>query len=583
MLAGRSSNVKNVGSVMVSSVNPHCDPRIEVNPPDRQTALFTPRPPIRNNPMPFSEPPDPDAAINQWIAERYHGRHELTYWLGIGGHNEPRDPFRLEYGAWANEQKPKIEPLIPIVERAEAAVDALGCDLPQVQIVLNAISPHRSGSRTSFWSKGTRRINLNYNALGPRAMGDLDPELAENAYEVLLHEFGHAYFDLCMSWDERKKWVDSYGTRTPVSDYSEWEYHKRTEAGPAREEFAEVFRRAAAGRTIPEEASWWLPRVEPLFDFNPKTTKGAVYVHRSHVSDLSETDQKRVNDARKHLPNGFRYTVVKVPHTEDGVSFIYSPDWDKATNPEVGASYRVHTDGTTTFTPGRGLKYHKKALFNPRAYTAREQEIANATDRPGGVFGSMKGVVAKHVYKLTRNNKAGRILDFGAGVEARCTKALRKAGRNVTAHDYGDNYVEGVHAADALSKQYDVVFASNVLNVQATKPALEETIRQIAKATKPTGVAVVNFPVSPRKSSVGDQALEKLLRKRFKHVETVGDHLFEARHVSRRDEVSVNPMPELNDDMIEAIKAGVTPVKAAWNDLPGDVMSSFKANPIHWE
>jgi len=324
--------------------------------------------------------------------------------------------------------------------------------------------------------------------------------------------------------------------------------------GFVEEDHGEEFKAAmnAAGvdyektkRTMSTEVLFELPM--PLigrktYGVNPKNTRSANYVHRDHVGDLSEEQQEQVKAARRHLPHRFNYTVIKVAHDGSGVSFIESHNWNDVSNPAVGESYKVHPDGSVAFTPSTGKVYHKKALFNPRDYRPNEIKVANATDRPGGVYGTMKGVVAQHVYKLTRGT-SGKVLDFGAGKEAKCTKALRKAGRDVTAWDFGDNFVNGTHHPKALDRQYAVVFASNVLNVQASKPALEETVSQIAKATRKTGTAVVNYPSSPRKSGVSDKQLVSMLGKQFASVEKVGDHLYELRHAAQ------NP-PNWADDWI---------------------------------
>ncbi len=124
-----------------------------------------------------------------------------------------------------------------------------------------------------------------------------------------------------------------------------------------------------------------------------------------------------------------------------------------------------------------------------------------------------------------------KILDYGAGKKALHAAALRTAGHNVTAYDYWGKKPEiaklGLHDPHALSRRYDIVYASNVLNVQATTRHLAKTLNQIARSVDPaTGMAIVNFPQTPRKNAFrgmtiqdANNKVEKALKRRFHHVE----------------------------------------------------------------
>jgi hypothetical protein len=115
-----------------------------------------------------------------------------------------------------------------------------------------------------------------------------------------------------------------------------------------------------------------------------------------------------------------------------------------------------------------------------------------------------------------------RIFDFGAGWRAPHTAHLRAQGLDVTAHDFGRNFTAGVHDPLALSRTYDLVFASNVLNVQCTHRALLATIAQIAIATC-TGRAVANYPACPRKYCVDTRGVDRRLRIFFAEVDRIED------------------------------------------------------------
>ena len=120
-------------------------------------------------------------------------------------------------------------------------------------------------------------------------------------------------------------------------------------------------------------------------------------------------------------------------------------------------------------------------------------EKAKRSSRSGGTIGP-KAVTPKAVlnYVNSVGDPSLEILDFGAGRDAKHTISLIDAGLNVTAHDFHNPNPE------ALTKQYDVVFASNVLNVQGSEQMFEDTMDDILRVMKPTGVFIANYPNSPR-------------------------------------------------------------------------------------
>jgi hypothetical protein len=135
-------------------------------------------------------------------------------------------------------------------------------------------------------------------------------------------------------------------------------------------------------------------------------------------------------------------------------------------------------------------------------FNEMEIKIANATSRSGGASainkdGSIRAIVPRYVAEHI--NKEDTVLDFGAGKGAVHTKWLREEGFNVTAYDFGDNIVEGLHDKNALQKQYKVIMASNVLNVCSTEHMLMETLIQISNSLVEGGMFICNYPASPRK------------------------------------------------------------------------------------
>lgn len=160
-------------------------------------------------------------------------------------------------------------------------------------------------------------------------------------------------------------------------------------------------------------------------------------------------------------------------------------------------------------------------------FTKDEIRIANATSRTNGASaknkdGSVRAVVPRYVAQYI--NKEESLLDFGAGRDAVHTQWLRELGFNATAYDFGENCIEGLHDKDALNKQYKVIMASNVLNVQSSIQMMFTTLRQIRDSLEYGGKFVCNYPSSPRKMDLltaGDVAC--MLRQTFGgSVERVG-------------------------------------------------------------
>ncbi len=159
-------------------------------------------------------------------------------------------------------------------------------------------------------------------------------------------------------------------------------------------------------------------------------------------------------------------------------------------------------------------------------FTEMEIKIANATSRSNGASaknkdGSIRAIVPKYV--VEHINKDDSILDFGAGKSATHTKWLKEQGFNVVAYDFGENLIEGLHNKNALSKQYSVIMASNVLNVQSSLGMLFETLKQIYSSLEPGGEFICNYPANPRKLVITANDLKETIQYIFKgNIERVG-------------------------------------------------------------
>lgn len=157
-----------------------------------------------------------------------------------------------------------------------------------------------------------------------------------------------------------------------------------------------------------------------------------------------------------------------------------------------------------------------KEFLNEMA-TDSEKNIAMKTSASGAVGGD-KAITPKVVRQIA--TKEDKILDFGAGKTAYHTRSLRKDGFNVTAHDFTTTEYND---PKALSKRYDIVFASNVLNVQdSTKMLINDTLKPIHNILKKGGKFIANFPSSPLKGAYSNMTyseaksfIEGKLKKEF--------------------------------------------------------------------
>ena len=152
-------------------------------------------------------------------------------------------------------------------------------------------------------------------------------------------------------------------------------------------------------------------------------------------------------------------------------------------------------------------------------YTQLEIEIANKTSRSGGAIGT-KAIVPQIIKELFSPNDKKSILDFGAGKKAMHTQDLKSLGYDVTAYEFGDNIDDALHDKNALERKYDVVYASNVLNVQSTLKMLWNTLGEIWDVLKDDGVFIANYPNSPRKLGLPVSELIEFLEEGF-HVERI--------------------------------------------------------------
>jgi SAM-dependent methyltransferase len=154
--------------------------------------------------------------------------------------------------------------------------------------------------------------------------------------------------------------------------------------------------------------------------------------------------------------------------------------------------------------------------------TIEEIKIANSTYRRCGssVFdkdGNVRSVVARYVEKNIGKDK--KILDYGCGSEFIQGNYLRQKGFDVDGWDIGTNKPK--NCVSELRQIYDVVYASNVLNVISSSSMLKETLNQIYSCLKTGGVFIANYPSAPRKMRLDAEMMDTTLENFFKSNVTI--------------------------------------------------------------
>lgn len=103
-----------------------------------------------------------------------------------------------------------------------------------------------------------------------------------------------------------------------------------------------------------------------------KEIGGAVYLHRSYEQLLGDV----VANAKRLLPIGFDYQIVKWNHRKGCVSFIQSADFDAAHEPAVGNMVTIDSEGNVRRRnpPKDPEIYHHKWLFVDEDYSGFDVE-----------------------------------------------------------------------------------------------------------------------------------------------------------------------------------------------------------------
>ncbi len=105
----------------------------------------------------------------------------------------------------------------------------------------------------------------------------------------------------------------------------------------------------------------------------------AVYLHRDYEERLGEP----VEWAKRHLPEHYQYTVVKLNQRNDAVSFIDCPNFDTEEEPVIRGIIVVNADGSVQrrTMPSDPYIYHHKWLFVSDDYTGFDVERSKDRSR----------------------------------------------------------------------------------------------------------------------------------------------------------------------------------------------------------
>ena len=273
-----------------------------------------------------------------------------------------------------------------------------------------------------------------------------------------------------------------------------------------------------------------------------KTIGGFTYVHSNYEDVLPE----RVKEAKEKIPSDFPYNIIKYNNKTSDVYFIHSPDFDIANEPIVGDSWFVSNDNKIVkHNKAYSNKlYHHKWLFVKEDYPFFNVELAKSRSEtwlsiPGIdknkighkkywedivipkiqdiemmiKTGQKRGIFAKNPI-LTRlilcENfpKDVKILDFGAGTNALQAQKIKEKYPNTKAYDYPLSAIKSIiqnpklfeiYDLDALNKDYDIIIASNVLNVQPNVKQLENTLNKIYCSMDRDTILFLNLPREPIK------------------------------------------------------------------------------------
>lgn len=80
-----------------------------------------------------------------------------------------------------------------------------------------------------------------------------------------------------------------------------------------------------------------------------KRQPDTIYVHKDYAKEAG-VPKDLLDAAKKHLPKDHQYEVIKYNYKDGSISFIGSPDFNESSEPIVGDTIKVSSDGRLTIT-----------------------------------------------------------------------------------------------------------------------------------------------------------------------------------------------------------------------------------------
>lgn len=158
-------------------------------------------------------------------------------------------------------------------------------------------------------------------------------------------------------------------------------------------------------------------------------------------------------------------------------------------------------------------------------FSNEAMRVANATLRSNGasVFdtdGGIRSIVALYVADKYREAREDYyILDYGCGKHAiQRAYLIEKCGfAHVDGHDFGNNQP----ICERFNYDYDVIYASNVINVAMSKTMVYNDFVEMKIHTTDGGTVIFNYPSSPRKAGLSNKEIMEIAMNVFGNIETI--------------------------------------------------------------
>ena len=144
-------------------------------------------------------------------------------------------------------------------------------------------------------------------------------------------------------------------------------------------------------------------------------------------------------------------------------------------------------------------------------FTSVTQEIAKKTYRP---WNHNVPVCYRLIFNNLINPLNKAILDYGCGPEQKYVKQMRAMKLNAVGVDFHIPGSRQTHLAPQCF--YDIIIASNVLNVISDMKDLHGVFAELKSHLTPNGFAIANYPSSPRKLKLSNSQLLTMLGSTFK-------------------------------------------------------------------